>query len=663
MPAPPDTELGPGSVISERYRLVELLGEGAMGVVYLAEHTHLHKQVAIKLLHPEMSVLSEIVARFEREAVAASHIEHPNVAAATDFGRLPNGTFFLVLEYVKGVRLRDVLVDGPLGVERTFHIATQIGHALSRAHGLGIVHRDLKPENVMLVERDGDPDFVKVLDFGIARVPMDDIAARTARKQGKATEAITRAGMVYGTPEYMAPEQALGEEVDARADLYALGVMLYEMLTGVRPFDAESKVQLLGMQVAAPVPSMSTKAPSVAVPPHIEALVSKFLAKVASHRPASAKDAIRELSEVRLHGESETLAPPAPVEGSESHIATPSLADTAAALPAVAPPVGAGARLETTALAQEAKAELQHALDDIRERAVPRARVLAQSLWRDSLTRIRAFYTHSPKAAVGAASVLALLLVVGTVSLFLAGRRVTSGGAPRARATASTTGSATPSAELEAVLKQMERGDVDGGKAKLAKMKVRDSDRVVILMAAARGYLATKRAREGILQLEELVALRPQVANDRDIIAAFRDAVVSGEAEDEVLAFYEAHPTGAVVDALYDLAWVLKVTSQAQERAQRALRNEAMRSAASPAAGVALDLRAAGLTCEAKRILPRAESDGDTRALPMLRDLLRPKFAKVPGHYKPQDTLGCVHGDDALKRAVAAIEARAAEPR
>src|SRR5580692_9262827 len=171
---PPDPAqtgvLEPGTIIAERYRVDSLLGEGGMGKVYAAEHVHMRKQVAIKVLHPEMSTTPEVVARFEREAVAAGKIAHPNVAAATDFGRLEDRSFFLVLEYVAGVDLRSILRRGPVTPARALHIVRQITSAVGAAHAAGIVHRDLKPENVMLVDRDGDPDFVKVLDFGIAKI-------------------------------------------------------------------------------------------------------------------------------------------------------------------------------------------------------------------------------------------------------------------------------------------------------------------------------------------------------------------------------------------------------------------------------------------------------------------------------------------------------------
>src|SRR5690606_23745277 len=159
-----------GRILAERYRVTRLLGSGGMGAVYRAEHVHMRKAVALKVLHREMTAMPEVVARFEREAVAAARIEHPNVAAALDFGQLEDGAFYLVLEYIEGRSLSAALdAEGPFAPLRAVHITRQVAEALAAAHDAGVVHRDLKPDNIMLVERDGDPDFAKVLDFGIAK--------------------------------------------------------------------------------------------------------------------------------------------------------------------------------------------------------------------------------------------------------------------------------------------------------------------------------------------------------------------------------------------------------------------------------------------------------------------------------------------------------------
>jgi serine/threonine-protein kinase len=243
----PDVSALLGRVIAERYRVEELLGEGGMGAVYRATHIQLQKSVALKVLHAHLTQVDEAVARFEREAVASARIEHANVVNATDFGRLDDGAFFLVLEYVKGKSLRDLLDQGPLPEPRALHIARQIVLALSAAHAQGIIHRDLKPDNVMLIEKDGDGDFVKVLDFGIAKI--------NSSRETKAPT-LTRFGAVFGTPQYMAPEQAAGRAVDVRADLYAVGVILHEMLSGRAPFDADDLLVLLTQQMTQPPPAL-----------------------------------------------------------------------------------------------------------------------------------------------------------------------------------------------------------------------------------------------------------------------------------------------------------------------------------------------------------------------------------------------------------------------
>src|SRR5450432_3901737 len=278
-----------GTLLADRYRIDALVGEGGMGKVYSAEHVLMRKRLAVKVLHRELTSVPEVVARFEREAMAAANIEHPNVAAATDFGKLADGAVFLVLEFVSGRSLRDEVALGPFQVDRALHITRQIASGLAAAHLQGIVHRDLKPENVMLVEKGGDPDFVKVLDFGIAKVPIGDLPGGGA----KSGNPITKAGMVFGTPEYMSPEQALGQSADGRADLYSLGVMLFEMLSGVRPFSSQSSVGILGQQLSKPPPTFAERAPGIAVPPSVEQITHELLQRESGERFASATDLVQ----------------------------------------------------------------------------------------------------------------------------------------------------------------------------------------------------------------------------------------------------------------------------------------------------------------------------------------------------------------------------------
>jgi eukaryotic-like serine/threonine-protein kinase len=273
-----------GTTLADRYRIEELLGAGGMGAVYRAVHVNMHKTVALKLLHPELATVPEVVARFEREAMVAGRLEHPNVAAALDFGKLPDGSLYLVMEFVPGGLLRDALKEGPLPPGRVARIGMQIAAGLAAAHAAGIVHRDLKPENIML-RSDGAEEQVKVLDLGIAK-----LAADPEPRSGKA---LTKVGAVLGTPQYMAPEQAIGGTVDHRADLYALGVVLYEMAVGKPPFpDEDGAHAVIARHLTEPPPALPAS-----VPEPLAALIVELLQKSASARPQSALDVAARLQQ------------------------------------------------------------------------------------------------------------------------------------------------------------------------------------------------------------------------------------------------------------------------------------------------------------------------------------------------------------------------------
>jgi tRNA A-37 threonylcarbamoyl transferase component Bud32 len=277
-----------GTLIGERYRVLAPLGRGGMGAVYRVEHVMMKKELALKLLHPELGRLDEVAKRFEREAEAAARLDHSNIITVTDFGRTTDGQLFLAMELLNGPSLAEVIrPDGkegrPLGTARSLYIVRQVLRALEHAHQSGIVHRDLKPENIILVDRPADQqkDIVKLLDFGIARMTMGSAGEASSQP-------LTQAGVVFGTPEYLSPEQAMGEEADGRADLYAAGVMLYEMLTGRRPFEAASKVEVLSMHLTREPAPMHKVAPEADVPPPLERVVQKAMAKKRAERFANA---------------------------------------------------------------------------------------------------------------------------------------------------------------------------------------------------------------------------------------------------------------------------------------------------------------------------------------------------------------------------------------
>jgi len=230
-----DTDKMLGVVIKNTFRVVRLLGEGGMGRVYEVEQQMgtTTRKVAVKTLHPHLSQDPQIVARFSRECGTVATLEHPNTIQFFDFGQAPDGSLFIAMEFIDGKSICDLLEkEGPVSPARVEHIMRQVCGSLAEAHKKGIVHRDLKPDNIVLTTRAGEEDFAKVLDFGIA--------ARTEAADAKKEQKLTQQGMVLGTPPYMSPEQFTGKQLDGRSDIYSLGVMVYEMLTGKLPFDADT---------------------------------------------------------------------------------------------------------------------------------------------------------------------------------------------------------------------------------------------------------------------------------------------------------------------------------------------------------------------------------------------------------------------------------------
>jgi eukaryotic-like serine/threonine-protein kinase len=282
-----------GETLDGRYYVQRKLGEGGMGVVFAVKHAVIERPLAIKVLKKEVMRDAAVIQRFIQEAKAASRIGHPNIVDVTDFGKTPEGMTYSVMELVDGTTLSKVNKSAaPLPPERAVRIASQIARALAAAHAKGIVHRDLKPENVFLVDRDGRPDFVKIVDFGIAKVqPLEGV------QEGPR---LTRAGSVFGTPEYMSPEQASGRgDTDHRVDVYALGVILYEMLVGKVPLKGESMIRTIAMQMLEPITPPSKVNPDLNLPAALEAIVMKALAKKRDERFASMNDMLAALEDIQ----------------------------------------------------------------------------------------------------------------------------------------------------------------------------------------------------------------------------------------------------------------------------------------------------------------------------------------------------------------------------
>jgi serine/threonine-protein kinase len=596
-----------GKVISGRYRIDALLAMGGMGAVYRGRHQHLKKRVAIKVLRPETENLPELVARFEREAIAGAHVAHRNVAAATDFGQLEDGSYFLVLEYVAGKTLHEILkAQGALGTARAVRIARQLAEGLGALHAMGIVHRDVKPRNVMLVE--GSDDLAKLIDLGLAKVPVDRVVAKNNSVRPPAMSMpdlgprpprrrfdslledvprLTGVGMIVGTVAYLAPEAAFGmEAVDSRADLYALGLVLYQMLAGQHPFEAPTDAQLFAHQRLTRPPPCSERAPEVKVPPALEAVVMRLLEKEPNARFATAAELIEALDFA--------IDTRAPAPRSPAPRARPTRRDQLAILiGASAIGVGvlaalifnassAGPRLAT----REAPARTAFAAPS----AVPSALGVASEV--------------RPSAAAAAPTA--------------SGEPAESGSAPPAVASAS--------ASTGAVVSEAPDAEGPGPRAMLLHaLRVHD------LRTAEAAFL-------------DLAQREPDAFHEPDIGLAARDLSVALDRETRADRLFDAmtNRLGSVgLDLLYDLV-ATRGRASAALRAATMLRRKGMLARATPEMRIAFELREA--PCVGKlALLDRAVKDGDARALVVLE-------TQGAGCFKKHNR--------ALMEAIAALRAR-----
>lgn len=288
--SPTETELEPdpmfGRSVANRFTITGLIGEGGMGTVYSAVQEAVGRDVALKVIRRELIADERFVERFKREAQAVSRLKSPNTVTLYDFGQDDDGMLFLVMERLEGETLKERMAStGRLPWKTAINIARQIGESLAEAHDQGIIHRDLKPDNIFLTKEATGRELVKVVDFSISRFkqPPDD------------HETLTQAGTSLGTPGYMSPEQAQGQRVDGRSDLYSLGVMLYELISGRPPFEADSTVILLSKHITEKVNPIARTAPEVALPRGVDAFILRLLEKSPRQRPRSAVDVIAAL--------------------------------------------------------------------------------------------------------------------------------------------------------------------------------------------------------------------------------------------------------------------------------------------------------------------------------------------------------------------------------
>ena len=311
-----------GTTIDGRYVVESVLGEGGMGVVYKCRRKVFDKAVAVKILRADLARNPEVLDRFVTEAKAASAIGSPHIVNVFDFGEVPDGSTYFAMEYLEGDTLGAAMSSGTLDTDRAVRIGRQIANGLAAAHASNIVHRDLKPDNFIITSQDGQ-DFVKILDFGIAKV---------VGLENK----ITRAGAVFGTPHYMSPEQCRGSSVDYRTDVYSIGVILYEMLTGSVPFDAENPLTILSMHLNEPPERFADRDPPVAARSGLESVVLKCLAKAPEDRFQSMIEVEAALAAIE-RGESVEIDVPISVAPPPDQYEIPAVVPPAAGMPAFGP--------------------------------------------------------------------------------------------------------------------------------------------------------------------------------------------------------------------------------------------------------------------------------------------------------------------------------------
>jgi eukaryotic-like serine/threonine-protein kinase len=594
---PPDEFIG--KVLAERYLVEALLGEGGMGSVYRARHVHMQKQVAIKVLHRELTLNDEIRLRFEREAIASGRIDHPHVTGATDFGKLDDGTCYLVLDFVSGESLKEVLAAlERLGPGRAVHIVRQIASALDAAHTAGVVHRDLKPENVMLIEHKGEVDFVKVLDFGIAKIE--------SRNSGHTVQ-LTQAGAVFGTPEYMSPEQAAGNAVDGRADLYTIGIMLYEMLAGETPFHGETIVAILTQHLTADPPELPSD-----VPPQIRRIVKKLLQKDPELRFQTAAELLEALDSVEEPQTAPTLRAPA-----------------LSPLPSARAEVGASDR------PKKLWPLVRHlGLLPVNIGRKPIA------LWRMALAcsligvLVTSLFWQNPPESVESRD---------------------STPTPRAEEAPPH-----PTPKTQAPPARVDLGRARNGEsASLGALEALPAkERTAAEWAAlVVGLFRAGKPKNSLAALDAALENQHAVVGESDVLAAAAALALDPATSEPALLRLSEHFGERGADLLY--AWSRKAPAGVDptfaERVAKALRDASKN--ATPALLVALELDEAHTCGAVRELLPRAQTEGDARATAGLQ---KKTARRGCGLFDLQDCFKCLRGNDALNDTIEATKSRPA---
>jgi len=652
-----------GTVVADRYRVQRMLGRGGMGAVFQAEHVHMKKLVALKVLHVHMSDNREVVARFEREAVAAGRLQHPGIVAATDFGSLPDGSFYLALELVDGMSLADALKeDGAFTLERALSIAFQVNSALCAAHAAGIVHRDLKPDNVMLARTEDTEDFVKVLDFGIAKIRLD----------GDHQEGLTRAGLVFGTPEYMSPEQAMGHEADARSDLYCVGMLMYEMLAGCSPFSHEDLTAMLTAQITEPPPPLPDS-----IPTELANLVMRLLEKEPEKRPNSA-DELTELFFVVSEKLGLSLPVPRTAAGTRMEILRrssvdqreiespnrPSLVDQVQRfsmqplsigrkkvplwLPAVALAFGGALGAFFMLTNEEVIVPPEKIAEQEQVDAEAQLLADARSGDRDAVAELRKLVILKQKELEEAG-----LLVEPQDEAAEAEAKKTGavkGDAKKAEAKSGQD-------ELKGAVpskKKTEKQESAASKSEGSELRIDQANRY---LALGRGYSVIKHSVAALEMYREAVKLDAHLSEDPELLIDVRVALGAHDAVEEGLDFalesLGAHGADLIYDVYLDHLGEAGMTPVVA-RAMKLVKGARMQKQATPELQVALRLQKAKYCAEFRDILPTAVRAADDRSLQKLRAL---KARRGCGTFGNKDCFVCIRKSESkLDASIARAE-------
>jgi serine/threonine protein kinase len=615
-----------GLVVGGRYRVTSLIGSGGMGAVYRAEHTALKKTVALKVLNQEMASHREAALRFEREAMVSAQIQHPNVVSATDSGRLPDGSLYLVLEYVEGHSLRELIDnEGRLPPARALHIGAQIAEALSAAHRAHVVHRDLKPGNVMLQTAEGHPEVVKVLDFGLARI---------GGAKDNPGEPLTRHGSVFGTPEYMSPEQARGEVVDHRADLYALGVILFELLSGRQPFIAPELVAVLIKHIQEPPPPLPAE-----IPTPIAQYVMALLDKEPSRRPADARQVAKALRRLSPASPLFSTAPP--------RLASSELANEDDGVPrsGAAPRPSGHLPGHLSALGSALKRIEWRELLRAPGQLLARASAARQQEPESSSTRGPAPRTSFGMWLVRPLGVLRTHRRVGIVAFTGLTTTILLGLAwgmwPR---------------EVPEELRERARQGQPEALGELAAVPAPERGPNASV-ALAIGYFNGAQFKQGIEALEDALDVDQNAGDSTDILRGVRRAVEAPETRVRALELAAKRLGSAGADLLFDVWISTNAKTPATRAAREWLDSASVRQHASPALQLALQIREAKGCAALQELLPKLTQSGDERSLKSLRRL---QTNTGCGFLDLEDCYPCLRKGSALDDAVTAVSGRKA---